>query len=51
MDYPDPSNFINVLLDGRRIQADNNVNVSYFNNAAYERADGQGERASPGRHA
>ena len=34
MDYPDPSNFINVLLDGRRIQADNNVNVSYFNNAA-----------------
>ncbi len=35
MDYPDPSNFINVLLDGRRIQADNNVNVSYFNNAAF----------------
>ena len=33
MDYPDPANFINVLLDGRRIQADNNVNVSYFNNA------------------
>ena len=27
MDYPDPSNFINVLLDGRRIQADHNVNV------------------------
>jgi len=38
MDYPDPSNFINVLLDGRRIQADNNVNVSYFNNAAMNRA-------------
>ncbi len=37
MDYPDPSNFINVLLDGRRIQADNNVNVSYFNNAAINR--------------
>jgi len=35
MDYPDPSNFINVLLDGRRIQADNNVNASYFNNATY----------------
>ena len=35
MDYPDPSNFINVLLDGRRIQADNNVNVSYFNDAKY----------------
>jgi peptide/nickel transport system substrate-binding protein len=29
-DYPDPSNFINVLLDGRRIQAENNVNSSYF---------------------
>ena len=37
MDYPDPSNFINVLLDGRRIQADNNVNASYFNNATYNR--------------
>jgi len=37
MDYPDPSNFINVLLDGRRIQADHNVNVSYFNNAAMNR--------------
>ena len=37
MDYPDPSNFINVLLDGRRIQADHNVNVSYFNNAAINR--------------
>jgi ABC-type oligopeptide transport system substrate-binding subunit len=38
MDYPDPANFINVLLDGRRVQADNNVNVSYFNNAAMNRA-------------
>ena len=35
MDYPDPANFINVLLDGRRIQADNNVNESYFNNPKY----------------
>lgn len=41
-DYPDPANFINVLLDGRRIQADNNVNASYFNdpkfNALMDRA-------------
>jgi peptide/nickel transport system substrate-binding protein len=37
MDYPDPSNFINVLLDGRRLQAENNVNVSYFNDAAYNK--------------
>jgi peptide/nickel transport system substrate-binding protein len=29
-DYPDPANFINVLLDGRRIQAENNVNTSYY---------------------
>ncbi len=34
-DYPDPYNFINVLLDGRKIQAANNVNESYFNNPAY----------------
>jgi peptide/nickel transport system substrate-binding protein len=38
MDYPDPSNFINVLLDGRRIQADNNVNASYFNDPKYNAA-------------
>ena len=36
-DYPDPSNFINVLFDGRRIQADHNVNTSYFNDASYNR--------------
>jgi peptide/nickel transport system substrate-binding protein len=35
MDYPDPANFINVLLDGRRIQASNNVNTSYFNDPKY----------------
>lgn len=34
-DYPDPYNFINVLLDGKKIQATNNVNESYFNNPAY----------------
>ncbi|MGH3130925.1 MAG: ABC transporter substrate-binding protein, partial [Gaiellaceae bacterium] len=36
-DYADPYNFINVLLDGRRIQASNNVNLSYFNEPAYNR--------------
>jgi peptide/nickel transport system substrate-binding protein len=30
-DYPDPYDFINVLLDGRTIRAANNVNFSYFN--------------------
>ncbi len=37
MDYPDPANFINVLLDGRRLQAEHNVNISYFNNATANR--------------
>jgi ABC-type transport system substrate-binding protein len=36
-DYADPSNFLNVLLDGRRIQATNNVNTSYFNNPSINR--------------
>jgi ABC-type transport system substrate-binding protein len=42
-DYPDPYNFINVLLDGRRIQATNNVNESYFNTPSFNR---KMERAS-----
>jgi peptide/nickel transport system substrate-binding protein len=36
-DYADPSNFINVLLDGGRIQAANNVNESYFNDPAFNK--------------
>lgn len=36
-DYPDPSNFINVLLDGNRIQAANNVNESYFNDPVFNK--------------
>jgi len=36
-DYPDPYNFINVLLDGRRIQSANNQNVAYWNSPAYVR--------------
>ena len=36
-DYADPSNFINVLLDGTRIQATNNVNESYFNDPTFNR--------------
>jgi peptide/nickel transport system substrate-binding protein len=37
-DYADPSNFINVLLDGTRIQAANNVNESYFNDPKFNSA-------------
>ena len=36
-DYPDPYNFLNKLLDGRTIQASNNVNMSYFNDPGYNR--------------
>jgi ABC-type transport system substrate-binding protein len=30
-DYPDPYDWINILLYGKSIQAENNVNYSYFN--------------------
>jgi len=45
-DYPDPYNFINVLLDGRRIQADHNVNTSYFNEPRWNRRMEQASRLS-----
>jgi ABC-type oligopeptide transport system substrate-binding subunit len=34
-DYPDPYDFINVLLYGGNIQQDNNNNLAYFNNRSY----------------
>ena len=36
-DYPDPYDFINVLLYGGSIQAENNNNLAYFNTPAYNR--------------
>ena len=36
-DYFDPYDFINVLFDGRTIQANNNVFYSYFNNATFNK--------------
>ena len=36
-DYSDPYDFINVLLYGGNIQAENNNNLAYFNNAAYNK--------------
>lgn len=36
-DYPDPYDFINVLLYGGSIQADNNNNLAYFNNPTYNK--------------
>jgi peptide/nickel transport system substrate-binding protein len=34
-DYPDPVDFIDILLDGRNIQAENNNNNSYFNHVGF----------------
>jgi peptide/nickel transport system substrate-binding protein len=34
-DYPDPVDFIDILLDGRNIAAENNVNNSYFNHVGF----------------
>jgi len=34
-DYPDPFDFMNVLLDGDNIQAANNSNYSYWTNKSY----------------
>ena len=36
-DYPDPSDFLDLLFDGRSIQAKNNLDISYFNDPAYNR--------------
>ena len=36
-DYPDPYDFINILLDGRTIAAKNNINLSYFDVPAYQK--------------
>lgn len=42
-DYPDPYDFINVLLYGKTIAKANNVNTAYFNDPAFNR---RMERAS-----
>jgi ABC-type transport system substrate-binding protein len=34
-DYPDPYDFINILLDGTRISESNNVNTAYFDDPKY----------------
>jgi ABC-type transport system substrate-binding protein len=34
-DYPDPYDFLNILLDGNNIQQTSNVNFAYFNDPAW----------------
>ena len=36
-DYPDPYDFINILLDGKGIKPDNNANISYFNQPSWNK--------------
>jgi ABC-type oligopeptide transport system substrate-binding subunit len=36
-DYPDPVDFIDILLDGTNIHGENNNNNAYFNNAKFNR--------------
>jgi ABC-type oligopeptide transport system substrate-binding subunit len=36
-DYADPYDFVNVVLDGKNLQAANNNNVAYFNDPKYNR--------------
>jgi ABC-type transport system substrate-binding protein len=36
-DYPDPYDWINILLYGKSIQDENNVNYSYFNSSLWNR--------------
>jgi len=36
-DYPDPYDFINILLSGTSIQPANNVNLSYFNSPVWNK--------------
>ena len=36
-DYPDPYDWINILLYGKSIQAENNVNYSYFNDPKWNK--------------
>ena len=50
-DYPDPYDFINVLLDGGTSRTANNNNFAYFNNPAYNKRDGGGaaKLSVPGR--
>jgi peptide/nickel transport system substrate-binding protein len=36
-DYFDPFDYMNVLFDGRKIQANNNNDYTYFNNAAFNK--------------
>ena len=45
-DYPDPYDFLNILLSGTSIQPDNNVNLSYFNSPVWNKRMDQAAKLS-----
>jgi len=45
-DYPDPYDFINILLDGNGIKPENNVNLSYFNSPKFNTLMGAAAKKS-----
>jgi len=50
-DFPDPSDFVGALVDGRGIRARDNSDIAYFNNAAYDRRlDAASELAGAARY-
>jgi ABC-type oligopeptide transport system substrate-binding subunit len=51
-DYPDPYDFLDVLLNGKNIHSQNNNNLAYFDNAAINRKLAQANRLTgDGRYA
>ena len=45
-DYPDPFDFVNVLLDGKGIQETNNLNFAYLSSSRFNRAMQDASRLS-----
>jgi ABC-type oligopeptide transport system substrate-binding subunit len=50
-DYPDPYDFLDILLNGNNIHADNNNNLAYFNNASVNKLlDAANRKVGPARY-
>ena len=50
-DYPDPYDFLDILLNGNNIHADNNNNLAYFNNGQVNKLlDAANKKVGPARY-
>jgi ABC-type oligopeptide transport system substrate-binding subunit len=50
-DYPDPYDFLDILLNGNNIHADNNNNLAYFNNGKINKLlDAANRKVGPARY-